>query len=120
MVQSETRRDFNRRNSQSFDLENNFNIEPQVKLVGDDDIKPFFDMSFKDEIAAENAFYEKFGSRSLVYLSRVGFNKNKTQALLSYTSNDGICGNCSTNYIYVLSKKKGGWKIESKVMSWIS
>lgn len=120
VVQGETRRDYNQRNRQSFDLENNFGIDSAIKLVGDDDIKPFFDLSFKDRLVAENTFYEKFGSRSLVYFSRVGFNRSKTQALLSYISNDGICGTCASNYIYVLSKKKDGWRIKNKVMGWIS
>ena len=120
VVQSETRKSYKQRNQKSFELQENFGIKPNVKLVVGEDVNSFFEMARKNELAAENAFYEKFGSRTLVYLSRVGFNENKDQALVSYTSNTGLCGTCSTNYIFVLSKQKGAWKIEKKVMGWIS
>lgn len=120
VVQSETRKNYNRRNQRSFELQNIFGIKPNVKLVVGEDVSSFFEMARKNELAAENAFYEKFGSRTLTYLSRVGFNRNKDQALVSYTSNTGLCGTCSTNYVFVLSKQNGAWKIEKKVMGWIS
>lgn len=120
IVQSEARKSYNQRNQRSFELQENFGIKPSVKLVVGEDVGSFFEMAKKSELAAENAFYERFGSRTLIYLSRVGFNRNKDQALVSYTSNTGLCGTCSTNYVFVLSKQSDAWKIEKKVMGWIS
>ena len=120
IVQPETRRNFNQRNEKSFELQDNFGIKPNVKLVVGDEVSLYFEMAMKNDLAAENAFYEKFGARSLVYLSRVGFNKIKTQALVSLTSNGGFCGTCSTNFVFVLSKQTDAWKIEKKVIGWIS
>ena len=119
-VQSETRKNFNQRNEKSFELQNNFGIKPDVKLVVDEEVNLYFEMAKENDLAAENALYEKFGSRSLAYLSRVGFNKTKTQALVSLTSDSGFCGTCSTNFVFVLSKQTGTWKIEKKVIGWIS
>jgi hypothetical protein len=116
VVQSETRKNYNQRNQRSFELHNNFGIKPSVKLVVSKDVSLFFEMARKNELAAEDAFYKKFASRTLIHLSRVGFNKNKNQALVSFTSNDGLCGTCSTNYIFVLSKQNSVWVIEKEVM----
>jgi hypothetical protein len=66
-----------------------------------------------------NEFYRRYPfSRGLVFLSRVGFNKNMTQALLYFVQEyDGSAGE---GYLTLLAKTKSGWERISQVTVWIS
>ena len=119
IVKPDTLKSFNNRNEKSFELKDEFGRQPTVKLVNNEDMQPFLEMIKKDndnEIAVQNAFLEKYGSMGLVTLSRVGFNKSKTQALVLLSNSAGFCGTCNESYYVVLSKENGRWEIKKKVM----
>ncbi len=64
-------------------------------------------------------FYERYPDcRGIVWLSRVGFNSNRSQALLyfgnQYTEYAG------EGYLILLTKMNGAWKVAAQVTVWIS
>lgn len=62
-------------------------------------------------------FRKKYGrNASLVYLSRVGFNADKTLALVHVSS--GIGPMAAGGALYLLEKKKGKWVIKSSMETW--
>lgn len=121
-IESETRKSYNTRNQRRFELQDTFGSKSTVAFISDEELKIIFDKLGEDrnELTVENALIEKYGSGTLISFSRVGFNKNKTQALVAINSNIGLCGTCSTNYYVILSKENGEWMIRKKVMSSIS
>lgn len=120
IVQSRTRKDFKKKNKKYYELKNNFLTKKKVHLLSFEDLRPFYEIADYNEFAAEKAFLEKYETVSVITLSRVGFNRDKTQALVGVVSNSGFCGTCSTAYLIVLSKEKDEWKIVKKVITWIS
>jgi hypothetical protein len=64
-------------------------------------------------------FYRKYpNSRGLVYLSRVGFNKKMTQALLYFAHQyDSDAG---AGYLVLLNKQKNEWEKIAQITVWIS
>lgn len=63
-------------------------------------------------------FYSQYESSDLITLSKVGFNSNKTKALVYAASQCGWkCGN--GNY-FLLNKQDGAWKIVTMINSWVS
>jgi hypothetical protein len=120
IVQTKTSKDFKKKNKKSYELQNNFLTQKKVFLLTIEELRPFYEKSDEDEFAAENAFIEKYGTVSLVTLSRVGFNNDKTQAVVEVVYNSGFCGNCSTAYLFILTKEKEDWKIIKKLITWIS
>ncbi len=57
-------------------------------------------------------------STNLVQISRVGFNKDSTQALVYYSSSN--CGLCGSGYICLYELIKSKWYLVEKYMEWIS
>jgi hypothetical protein len=112
---TETVDDLRAKNKESFKLTRNFNIKPQYVLVSEQDLS--FDAKAGDWWKTFHDKYPK--ARGIMTFSRVGFNSNKTQALV-YRANHcgGLCG--GGNY-YLLRKKNGVWVIEGVVgPSWVS
>lgn len=121
-IESETRKSYNARNRNSAQLQNNFGKNVFVSLIADKDLKEIYDKlgENKYELTIENELMAKYGSATLITLSRVGFNKNKTQALLGINANTGLCGTCSISFYYILKKENDNWTITKRVMSSIS
>jgi hypothetical protein len=107
--------DFKQKNAQPSDIENKFPLSTKVTLLSKADVDKFFG----EGGGWWKAFYEKYpNSPGLITFSNVGFNNEMTQALLYVgTQCDGLCG--EGNYV-LLSKTDGNWKVERKVMTWIS
>jgi len=71
----------------------------------------------------ENNGWENFNkiysiSTDLVEISRVGFNKNNTQAMIYYSRSN--CGLCGSGYLCLYEFKNGKWYLIEKFMEWIS
>lgn len=64
-------------------------------------------------------FYSNYaGAKSIIELSRIAFNTEKTKALLYYGSNSG--NRAGIGYYILLKKQDNEWVIQNKVMCWIS
>lgn len=114
-VSQETIDDFKKNNAQPSVLSNKFTVPTKVVLVAKNEIDRFF---------AEGggwwpAFYQQYpDSPGLITLSNVGFNPEKNQAILyiGYQC-DGLCGQ---GHYVLMVKANGNWKVEKRVMTWIS
>jgi hypothetical protein len=120
ILKPDTLQNFIKRNQKSFELKDEFGIQPKVMLIHYAEVKPFFEMSRVNEFEAANAYKKKFGTFSFHLLSRVGFNKGKNQAVVYLDTNTEICGTCSSGYYVVLSKKNNQWKIKKRVLDYVS
>jgi hypothetical protein len=118
-LEKETFLDFSSRNKQSADLKNKFNLKVKINLVGEEIGRIFAGGERDSENDGWKMFHKKYPTAGgFITLSRVGFNKEKTQALIYAAHNCGwLCG--EGNYI-LLVKKDNIWKIEEKLMNWIS
>lgn len=97
-------------------LERKFNIKIKYALVSDEEI----DALFKEGAGGWEAFHKKFPkSNGILTLSRVGFNAEKTQALVyKGWSCGGLCGGGGYT---LLTKKKGVWVVGRGVgPEWVS
>lgn len=118
-VKSETLADFISRNNNSYELENNFKINPIVNLITEEDL-----VSVRRQEKADlgesykKAFKEKFSTQFRISFSRVGFNRQKNQALLKVGYNCGTT--CGEGKYVLLIKKNSKWNIKRKLLSWIS
>jgi hypothetical protein len=64
-------------------------------------------------------FYRRYpNSRGLVYLSRVGFNKKMTQALLYFVQQ--YTNAAGEGYLVLLNKQNNEWKRTAQITVWIS
>jgi hypothetical protein len=116
----ETYEDFDSCNKKSTALTDKFNLKVKVNLVGEEIDRIFYEsrQSNSKEDGWE-VFHKKYPTAgAIITLSRVGFNKDKSQALVFVAHSCGwLCG--EGNYI-LLEKKDGVWKVEKKSMTWIS
>ena len=107
------------KNRQSSKLEIGLFNEMSVTLISKDDVIHFLEISEKNELKAEDAFHNKFGSRDFIYFSRPGFNRKLDRALINVTY-AGICRTCSESYFFVLTRMNGKWIFLSKTVAWMS
>ena len=114
----ETLADFAIKNESSAALTDKFQLKAAVILVSKDDVKAIF-RPYVPLDEAWKVFHAKYPkASSIVNLSRVGFNKEKTQALVYYSY---VCGGlCGQGQYLLLTKKDDKWVIEKEVMAWIS
>jgi hypothetical protein len=109
----ETYEDFVAKNEKPSKLTNEFNLKAEIKFLGKEDEVP--QDRTKDPW---EAFHQKYRAGAIHTLSRVGFNKDKTQALVFVAF---ICGGlCGEGNYFLLTKNEGQWKIEKKLFAWIS
>ncbi len=98
-------------------LERKFNIKIKYALVSNEEL----DALFKEDVGGGwEAFHKKFPKSSgILTLSRVGFNADKTQALVyKGWSCGGLCGGGGYT---LLKKKKGVWVVDRGVgPEWVS
>lgn len=114
--------DFNARNETQFYIENRFDIERKINLVEEKEVKSITERALgeKDPLG-ENGwkeFRKIYGSSPLLYLSRIGFNRQRSRALLLFGYQSGWLGG-EGNY-YILEKQSSGWKVRKKIRGWIS
>ena len=110
--------DFNeknyRRSSQL--LENLFGQKSKIILISEAEFGEMFSEGCDE---GWKSFYKKYpNTQGVTTLSRVGFNQEKTQALV-YIASSGACFGGS-GYLVILQKQFDSWKIVNQQMLWIS
>ena len=108
--------DYAAKNKTGAAIEERFSLSVDYVLLGDDD----FDRMFSaEDRGGWDRFYRKYPkSAGHIQLSRPGFNKDKTLALV-YIGNQRNWLAGTGEYI-VLEKIDGAWKIKNREMIWIS
>lgn len=106
LLQSSTSRNYKLRNRNSYALSNDFGMKPIVNFINKDGV---------DTYRGTSKTYLNFEDKSSIpwvfTFSRVGFNKDKTQALFHVEY--GYFG-----YFWLLSKKNGKWIVQKGRKSW--
>jgi hypothetical protein len=112
----ETALDFFTKNQTSWTLRNEFNLKAEIVLITTYETKKFFKGDIEEGWKLFHTTYPRAGS--IDTLSRVGFNKEKTQALIYYTY---VCGGlCGQGQYILLTRKDDKWTIEKESGTWIS
>lgn len=119
IVDGEILSSYKRNNAGSFQLQSHGFGSLKVALLSNEEVKPFYKLAEQNDLKAEDEFFKKFGSRELIYLSRVGFNKASSRALINVTY-AGICGTCSESYFVLLDKFNGKWLVLRRTVAWMS
>lgn len=116
-LMAETVNDLRAKNKERFKFARNFNIDRQYVLLSEEDVKTFFKAGVGD---GWKSFREKYPKAvGITTFSRVGFNADRTQALVYRGYQCG--GLCGGGDYYLLSRKNGAWAIDGHVgPSWIS
>ena len=108
--------DFIKKNRKSSVLTDQFKLKATIVLITNSDVKRMFHDSIE---GGWDLFHTKYPNAISIHtLSRVGFNKDKTAALVYYTYSCG--GLCGQGQYVLLGKHDGQWKIEKESMTWIS
>lgn len=108
--------DFIKKNRKSSVLTDQFKLKATIVLITNSDVKRMFHDSID---GGWDLFHAKYpNATSINTLSRVGFNKDRTDALVYYTYSCG--GLCGQGQYVLLGKHDGQWKIEKESMTWIS
>lgn len=86
-----------------------------VRLISKQERRTIF--SDKDTRKAWAGFYKKFpGSSGYIIVSSIGFNEDRSQALVDFTNK---CGDkCGTEQFVLLTKVNGGWRVSAKHKLW--
>jgi hypothetical protein len=115
-LKMETIEDFFLMNKAQCKLSDRFNFKVKVNLVSNEELDQFFKGDLEEGWKAFHRRYPKAGSFDV--LSRVGFSKDHTQALIYYAY---FCGSlCGEGRYFVLEKIEGQWTVKSKWLTWIS
>ena len=115
LLVDETMNDYRTKNKGSEQLKPAFDLKIKYTLVE----KQVIDLIFKHGPDGWPAFYKKYpDSGGYLRLSRVGFNRKTVQALI-YVEH-GCGGLCGTGHYVFLVKGQEGWKVNKKIMAWIS
>jgi hypothetical protein len=115
-LQPETANDLQVKSNEVTNLERKFDIKIKYVLVSDEEIEGFF----KSGVDGWKTFYQKYpNSNGFLTLSRVGFNADRTQALVYKGWHCG--GLCGSGSYFLLRKKKGGWVVGPSIgPAWVS
>ncbi len=106
--------DFKNKNAKTYKLENKFSIPQSVVLISNKELQNIF----RDNMGWLR-FYMKYPtSRGLIEIDRVGFNDNKTQALLQFGHQDDWLAGRSD--LFFLTKDEGKWIIKANYIVWRS
>jgi hypothetical protein len=94
-------------------LDNSFKLKTStVKLISESEYDYFFDKGHDTWIY----FYRKYPkSAGLIELSRIGLNKEKTQAIVELWDSKGWTG--SRAYIYILVKENNNWTVTDTILT---
>jgi hypothetical protein len=114
-LSEQTFNDFVQKNEDLQKLKDNFTIELKRTLIKKDEIERIF----KDEEKGWEKFYKSFpDSGGYIGLSRVGFDKEKKQAIVYM---EHYCHDlCASGHFLLLKKGKEGWEVVNGYMAWIS
>lgn len=120
----ETLKDYEEKNKTSVLLDQEFSLSVPVSLITEAERDRIFTVTKKKgEKTGNPKGFEEFNrlfpkSPGFTVLSRVGFNPDKTEALL-YIGN--LCGGlCGSGQFFLLAKDGGGWKVRYSATTWVS
>lgn len=110
-----TVKDYNARNQGSSILENKFTASLKVIILSEQEIS----VIFSDTKTAWQDLHKKYpNAKGIIEFSQVGFNKDKTQAILCFGVQSGFLSGYGE--FIVLYKENGKWVIKGTVPAWIS
>ncbi|MEO6393056.1 MAG: hypothetical protein ABIP75_14505 [Pyrinomonadaceae bacterium] len=116
-VSKETSNDYGQKNRRrTYELLKDLFPHPEkIILINDSETNELF----SDRTEGWKLFYVRYpNSQGMTTLSRVGFDSNKTEAVVYFgTQSDWLAG---AGYQVILRKTEGIWKIASRRMLWIS
>lgn len=117
----ETTTDFDSKNEKSILLEKLFDLKVPYVLVTDEKLKTIFVTDSNGYVSDEswNAFYKQYpGAPGILAFSRVGFDAQKTEAIVYVVIQSGLVGGAGR--FFVLSKDREKWKVQKQVVIWLS
>jgi hypothetical protein len=105
--------DFERKARSSCALKPEYGDAMHYKLISKEEL----DKAFKE--GGWSDFYKKYPDAGGVWtFSRPGYNSARNEAVLSVSH---ACGElCGTGHLYFLTKLDGQWKVQNRLMLWIS
>ncbi|OGF51071.1 MAG: hypothetical protein A2231_13120 [Candidatus Firestonebacteria bacterium RIFOXYA2_FULL_40_8] len=109
--------DFVSKNKKIYNLEaKSLKTEKPVKLITASDLDKAFDGG-GDSATGWEAFYTKYPeSTGETLVSRVGFNKEKTTAMVClFGMHDYLC---AEGNLYIFKKEKGSWELNDIIWLW--
>ncbi len=112
-LQEETLANYRAQNANTSLLQEFLDLPMEVVFLTESESKAIFEQGGWD------AFYARFPkAHGLTALSRVGFNRERTQALVYMgTMSHYLAG---AGFFYLLEKERGSWKVKGQLMVWIS
>ena len=107
---------FKERNKQSRHLERAFTLVVAYRIVDSKEIDKLYPPGMPDE--GWKTFYRLYPhSNGYLRLSRVGFNKDRTEALVNTGWMSGSLS--GEGHYFLLLKKDGKWRIERSIATWM-
>jgi len=108
LLEEETLLDFNKNFTITDTLRNTFNVKKKIILLSQKEINRFFSGSNTE---GWNNFYKQYPkTQGITTFSRIGYNKNKTQALIYYwTQTRGLGGG---GYYVLYVRKHDKWALK--------
>lgn len=111
----ETIDDYESKNKSTTPLKAELNLKVRYTLISDEEV----DKIFHDPAAGWETFFSKFpGSKGLINLSRVGFNSDRTQAIVHVGI--GCGGTCGDTQVIFLRKDNNQWRVEARFLTSVS
>jgi hypothetical protein len=106
--------DYKNKNAVAYKLENKFSIAQTVIFISRGEFNKIF-----QNVKGWDSFYEKYpNSAGIISISRVGFNRNRTQAILGFSYQAGWLW--GKGYRIFLTKDEGKWIVKEQDMLWVS
>lgn len=113
-LEKKTASNFRKLNRKPFPLQERFALSVPVKLISDEEFQQLVPSA-----ADWSGFYEAFpGSPGLLTFSRVGFNRDLTQAVVYLSQVAGPLG--GEGVFVLLQKENGVWTPTEEITVWIS
>lgn len=107
--------DYQLKNEEKQKLENNFSVRSKIIFISEKEENQLFRKG-QDGWAKFHKKYPK--AKRMISFSRVGFNKEQTQALVNVSMGCGwLCGEGS---FIILQKENGKWVIQQNIGLWVS
>lgn len=108
--------DYRSKNENDLKLKDNFSVQNKVLFLSEKEESQFFRKVQENGWVKFHKKYPK--AKGIVSFSRIGFNQENTQALVSVSFGCGfLCG--EGNFI-LLQKENGKWTIQNKIGLWVS
>jgi hypothetical protein len=105
-------------NRSESELMNNFGLRSKIHLIDDAGMRRLWNAAGDSAEEVWKAFREEYQTFGVITLSRVGFNRTRSTALIELGEQTGWLGGEGTYYL--MKKERGRWIVRKKLCSWIS